>query len=251
MLIPSPRHKPEDLELWAELEAADAIHGKRPALRRRFERSLESVLAFAAQGPCYASVSWGKDSVVLAHLVAVAELPVPLVHLRVTPTENPHTSDVRDAFLGRYPNVEYVELVKESRHLYASPAERMAAKKLSFAQPFRDAGFGGWRYLSGVRASESGARKIRMRIWGECSRETCAPLGWWTNADVFGYLAATGLPAHPNYAMLGGGRWSRDRLRVSELAGEFGREWGRLEWEQEYYGDILRELQARQRAVPK
>lgn len=242
MLIPSPRHTPADLEFWQELESADVIHGKRKSVRNKMYRAIESTLAFIADGQCYASVSWGKDSVVLAYLIAISAPHIPLVHLRVVPTENPHTAAVRDAFLSRFPDCKYHEITKESKHLYDSPEERMKAKKGSFQRPFDEAGYRGWKYLSGVRASESGARRIRMGVHGEATENTCAPIGWMSTPDVFGLLAALNLPVHPSYAMTGGGRWPRDRIRVSELAGEFGREYGRLEWEREYYGDELRRL---------
>ena len=220
---------------------ADLVHGQRPAMQLKVHRSLESLLAFCSTGQCYASISWGRDSVIIAHLIAISGVDLPLVHLRVVPTENPHTSDVRDSFLRTYPKCDYREIVKESKHLHSSPTERMAAKA-TFGKAFRNAGFDGWKYISGVRASESGARKMRMRTWGASSLLTCAPIGWWTDADVFGYLATMSLPVHPNYAMLGGGRWPRERIRVSELAGEYGMEWGRAQWEQEYYGDIINRL---------
>jgi hypothetical protein len=93
------------------------------------------------------------------------------------------------------------------------------------------------RHLSGVRADESGVRKIRMRRWGLSTDRTCCPLGWWSKQDAFGYAAAKNLPVHPNYAMLGGGRWPRENLRVDGLGGVRGRGIGRAEWEREYYSD--------------
>jgi phosphoadenosine phosphosulfate reductase len=241
MLVITHRHTAADLELWREIESADAIHGKRKSLRKKVHASIESLVEFVQQGACYASVSWGKDSVVLAHLVAISEVPIELVHLRVVPTENPHTSEVRDCFLNRYPVVRYRELTKESKNLFADPETRMKAKASSFSRPFREAGLP-LRYISGVRGDESSDRKKRMQVFGTSTDQTCAPLGWWSNADVFGYLAALNLPVHPNYGMTGGGRWPREHIRVSELAGEFGRKMGRLEWEREYYGDILARL---------
>ncbi|TXH99574.1 MAG: hypothetical protein E6Q76_19695 [Rhizobium sp.] len=62
-------------------------------------------------------------------------------------------------------------------------------------------------------------------------------------ADVFAYLAFHGLPVHPNYAMLGAGRWPREYLRTAPLGGKRGDQFGRAEWEREYYGDVLRRLE--------
>ena len=53
------------------------------------------------------------------------------------------------------------------------------------------------------------------------------------------YLNKYNLPIHPNYAMLGGGRYDRNNLRVDCLAGTQGNGMGRNEWEKEYYQDIV------------
>ncbi len=229
MLIPSHRHRSADLELWHELEEADRIHGERLLLSGKVMRSMEAIREFAAAGTCYCSVSWGKDSVTLAYLIWLTGLSIPLFSVRTTPYDNPHTSDVRDAFLARF-DVEYSETVVVS-HTDAP-----------FYRAFREAGS---RHISGIRAAESGGRKIRMRTWGLASPNACAPLGWWTTADVFGYLAVHDLPTHPNYAMIGGGRWDRERIRVDELGGEGGSQFGRWDQEREYYGDILNRLAAK------
>jgi phosphoadenosine phosphosulfate reductase len=241
MLIPSPRHLPEDLELWAELEEADHAHGEQLLRSGKVEEAISAIRKFANDGPCYGSVSWGRDSVCLAHLIATSGVTsVGLVHLHVLPVPNPHTPAVRDYFLSRWP-LPYREITHTS--LFGRPAvERMAAKN-GFAAIFLNAGCPP-RYLCGVRADESGKRRLRMLGHGMVSVRSCAPLGWWTSDDVFGYMAVTGLPVHPNYAMMGGGRWPRNRIRVSELGGELGNEYGRAQWEQEYYGDILRRITA-------
>jgi len=70
------------------------------------------------------------------------------------------------------------------------------------------------------------------------------PIGRWRQADVFSYLHHHHLPVHPAYAMLGGGRWPRRHIRVHSIGGERGTEHGRREWEQEYYGDVLRRIEA-------
>lgn len=59
MLMPSDRHTRADLELWAELEEADRIHGARESMARKAERSIATIREFAARGACYCSISWG------------------------------------------------------------------------------------------------------------------------------------------------------------------------------------------------
>lgn len=71
--------------------------------------------------------------------------------------------------------------------------------------------------------------------------KTCRPIIDWPTEAVFAYLAHYRLPTHPNYGMLGGGRWDRGRLRVGgSVGGSDGDNFGRAEWEREYYGDLLR-----------
>jgi phosphoadenosine phosphosulfate reductase len=80
-LVASPRHRVDDLACWEVHEQVDRINARSDRLQQLVERSIAEVGAFASQGRCYASVSWGKDSMVLAHLIATEAPHVPLVHL--------------------------------------------------------------------------------------------------------------------------------------------------------------------------
>ncbi len=240
MLIPSERHTPADLALWAELEEADRANGERLLRSGKVERSLNTISLFSCERPCYAGISWGKDSTVLADIVSRLPKPVPLIWIRVEPIKSPDCALVRDAFLRTHPGVEYDEVEvwcrrdKAGWHASGTLEQGVAECERRW----------GRRHILGIRARESFGRKIRMLRWGESSTNGCAPLGWWTLADVMAYLAHHDLPVHPAYGMLGGGRWPRDRLRVASLGGLRGAGGGRAEWEQEYYGDVLRRLEA-------
>ena len=228
MLIPSHRHTPEDLILWQQLERVDKM---RRVSEYKLQRSLDAIREFSKQ-PCYCSVSWGKDSVVVAHLVATLAPRVPMAWIRLDAADNPDCIAVRDAFLSQFPHVRYEEVIHEG-DVPASGRLRSGAKILDRTYGSR---------ITGVRADESYTRLMRMARWGESTNNTLAPLGWWTFADVMSYLAAENLPVHPAYAMLGGGRWPRERLRVASIGGERGSGGGRSEWEREYYGDVLNRL---------
>lgn len=41
-----------------------------------------------------------------------------------------------------------------------------------------------------------------------------------------------------------GGRWNRKNIRVAELGDVHGNQFGRSEWELEYYSDLIRRLKA-------
>lgn len=223
MLISCERHRPEDLELWNELEEADHLHYQRLAKSGKIKKSIAAIQEFAAHGPCYASVSWGKDSVTLAHLIYLSGCSLPLVHVAMHPGTNPESLRVRDHFLSCWPS-DYQEISAHRDDFYRV----LDARKQ--------------RHISGIRADESGGRKMRMRTWGVSSPSACAPLGWWSNADVFAYLAENNLPVHPSYAMLGNGRWAREHVRVDVLGGFRGDQFGRAEWEAEYFSDVINRL---------
>lgn len=236
MLVQSDRHTAEDLRLWKEYESADRLHAA--TIEQKAERSLGVIRDFAKQR-CYAGVSWGKDSVVLAHLVAISGFDIPMVWFRVEPIKNPDCEVVRDAFLSKW-NVGYFEIERWCRRgehdWHASGTLESAAKEA-------ESTFGSRRIL-GIRADESGERRMTCRVNGEASVNSCRPLAWWTAQDVMAYLAEYDLPVHPAYAMLGSGRFDRERLRVASLGGRRGDQFGRHEWEKEYYGDVLNRMAA-------
>lgn len=235
MLIETPRHTEADLDLWRELELADVVHGA--TISAKVGKAAEVIRDFASNGDCYAGISWGKDSVVLAHLLAMHAPNVTLAWVKQVPLFNPDCELVRDEFLSRH-SAAYREIVIQLRrgHLTWHATGSIEA---GFAEASR---LFGQRYFSGIRASESGGRKIRMRTHGVTSKNTCAPLGWWTEQDIFSYLAIHDLPVHPVYAMLGQGRWERRHIRTCRLDGRSGDGIGRAEWELEYYGDTLRRV---------
>jgi len=246
-LLRSPRHRPDDLEHWEQLEELDLVNGRRLERSGREGKAREEVIAFAQGGPCYASVSWGKDSTVLAHLVwrAVQEgARIPLVHFRAEWWANPDCDLVRDAFLANHPGLDYDEIVM--RYDYAR--EVHAHRSLYLEDTFREAARRyGERHLMGLRKSESRTRGLRMMVFGTTTPKTCAPIGWWSTSEVYAYLALHDLPVHPAYACTLGGLLDRDTLRVDGLAELKGEGHGRREWERTYYGAEVQAIEARAR----
>jgi len=246
MLIESPRHTAADLSLWREYESGDMAVD----LGVRAESAHRAIEGFLSRGAAYAGCSWGKDSVVVTHLLWTRARHVPLMHLRPT-NHNPDCDAVRDAYFARFPGQTYEEVPVD----YAGiDRVRLTAAALDKATDQRwyaaIAGYNeqsGERRILGLRMEESGGRKIRMRRWGVESPNSLAPIGFWSESHVFGYLAQHGLPVHPAYAMLGAGRWRRDKLRVAEIGDTHGGQFGRAEWEREYYGDVLNRIEAASR----
>lgn len=247
----SHRHKPADLSLWDDLESADFAHASRQAFTRKVESAIETVALFVFgrnRKSCYAGVSWGKDSVTVAHLFWLTARRVPLVHLRPT-NHNPDCDAVRDEYFARFPGQPYEEIevdysginrnILTAQDLDAATDKRWYAAIAGVEKKYSN------QHALGIRAEESSGRKMRMFRWGVESPNALAPIGRWTTQDVFAYLADNDLPVHPAYAMLGaatGGacRWPRDRIRVAEIGDTHGTGGGRAEWEMEYYGDAVR-----------
>lgn len=244
MLIKSERHTKRDLECWRELEYADSLHAQRSSLSRRIMES-ENVIAEFKSRASYAGVSWGKDSIVLAHLLFRNAPEVPLVRLRPT-NSNPDCDSVRDAYFESFPGQHYSEVNVDYSDLHAQGLDDSTLDKetdrIWFASWKQVSMTFGPCYFSGIRSSESNVRLLRFLRWGEATEKTCAPLSRWTTADVFAYMQVNNLPVHPAYACLGGGRWPRERLRVAEIGDTHGKGGGRSEWEREYYGDSLRRI---------
>jgi phosphoadenosine phosphosulfate reductase len=233
VLIPSPRHTAEDLALWATYEEQDRVRATLAQFARGIDRAERALDAFVTGGDCYAGVSWGKDSVVVADMVARVCPRVPLVWVSLGAFNNPDCVLVRDAFLSLRPHVRYEEIVVEIPRDERGEREGTGVLEGGFREAKRRFGA---RHVSGVRKAESGARAVRMHRWGENSPNTSAPIGWWRTADVFAYLTSRELPVHPAYACLGGGQWDRERVRVSSIGGSRGQEFGRAEWEAQFYG---------------
>lgn len=225
MLIPSHRHRPEDLRLWAELEAADL---DRPVPTRLIDGACDVIRAWHGD---YVGCSWGKDSVVLVSLVAELRPELPVVWVRMRGRDNPDCEAVRDAMLRRC-QLNYHERVfvyEQCRH-----DEHWRAIDREF----------GPRRMTGLRAQESGRRRMSLRHLGIDTGRSCRPLAWWRETHIFAYLAQHWLPVHPAYACLGGGRWPREHLRTHGIGGQSAGNRGRREWEREYYGDVLNRIEA-------
>ena len=223
MLISSPRHRAEDLRLWAEHEEGDRASRVTVSL---VEQSIERISAW--QGD-YVGCSWGKDSVVMLDLMLRAERSWPVVWVRMRGRDNPDCELVRDAFLaGR--KLDYHERTFDYEACGRDEHWRAVAKEF------------GARRMTGLRADESGRRRMSLRHLGLDTGRSFRPLAWWSQRHVFAYLAQRDLPVHPAYACLGSGRWPRCHLRTHGIGGKTGNNYGRTEWEREYYGDVLRRL---------
>lgn len=240
MLIDSPRLDDDDRAAWKRTEEVDAVWSATAAFRARVALAQSEIFKFCGHPGGYAGVSWGKDSTVLADLVAGFGCRLPLVWVRVEPIANPDCATVRDAYRALRPEQQYDEItIACSSDEYGWHATGTLERGFAVA-----ADRYGDRHVSGIRADESAGRKLRFLRHGHATERTCAPLSRWTPADVFAYLYWRELPVHPAYAMTQHGLWTRDRIRVASLGGRRGDGHGRAEWERRYYGDYLARMEA-------
>ncbi|MDR1398632.1 MAG: phosphoadenosine phosphosulfate reductase family protein [Treponema sp.] len=246
MLIISERHKKEDMELWKEYEELDTINSVSIKLFKKENEARDSIQDFVKDKPAYVGVSWGKDSVVVADLCLRNNINLPLVHLYCIPSHSKECDLVRDSFFKIHPHADYHEIICDYGSIYArnlSPTEQDIETDKVWYKTWKKVNHDVIdRHISGIRKEESGIRRMRMGRFGISTEHTCAPIGYWTHDDVFAYLKKYDLPVHPNYAMLGNGRWDRKNIRVAEIGDIHGTGFGRSEWEREYYPDILARL---------
>ena len=230
MLIESPRHSVHDLRVWRERERIDAEWSKLNGFKRRVEKAREHIRRFVETGPCYVSVSWGKDSVVIAHLAV--DLHLPIVWIRVESFFNPDCLTVRDIFLERFGcRDRYSEIAMQANVWLETGTQKEGFKKAENIAP---------RSIRGIRAQESGTRTLSAAVHGVATKNVCRPILHWSADDVFAYLYAYDLPVHPAYAMSCDGAIGREWLRVAPIVGKRGNGKARAEWERRYYPEIVR-----------
>ena len=238
MLIDSPRLSDADRDTWRQWSAMDSRMATAMAgrLDRLTETARQVIEDFTAAGPCYLSCSWGKDSVLILHLLVTspAAARVPTVYVThdaasADRAENPDCAEVREAFFAQFGPLPggYQELTG-----------RVAGRRSTLAQDM-----GTSRRITGLRAAESDQREMSRRRHGAATGESCRPIIAWTDQELWAYTARHDLPVHPAYAMTYGGQLDRSRLRVHSFGGQQGglRRW---QWEDDYYGDITKSLRS-------
>jgi len=213
------------MELYRDYEEMDTIN---IVSQKKIERSMRVIDTWFDSHPdTVAYTSWGKDSVVLLHLLSEANLKIPVVYMRFTDRDNPDCELVRDEFLKTH-DIDYHEDFFEYKKVRKSGAHWRALQKKY-----------GLYKITGIRNDESGIRKMIFLMYRESSEYSCRPLSLWKNEEIFAFIQQKGLPLSPVYGYLGGGRWKREYIRTHSLAGTSGDGFGRTEWEREYYSDIL------------
>lgn len=245
MLIDSSRLTAADRAVWERLEHYDDVLSRSPRLGTLAGQARAAVERFAAGGGFYVSVSWGKDSVVAAHLALQVVPDARVVWVRSRHFEMPECEQVRDAFLAMHPAARYEEIEVELRNPKRGEpgfAERQEDPHADHQDVLKENLTG--RYVSGVRAEESRIRGISIGRRGLVTPGTCRPIGRWEATDVFAYLYREDLPVHPAYAMTMGGHYDRRWIRVHPLCSAPPAQSAvyrkdTAHWEDTYYADVI------------
>ena len=243
MLIESDRPTRHDMQVWHTQARYDRATAGSSRLDRLERDAIAAIHAWAGDGPGVVSTSWGKDSVVVAHIAMTAGIRQPIVWVRSDPFETPECEQVRDQFLQMWPeaaalysersvplrNPKRGEPGHATHHLGGGRGQDVLGECIT--EP---------RHMSGVRAQESRVRDISIASRGLVTTNTCRPIGRWTGPDVFAYLTRHQLPIHPVYAMTLGGVLDRQWVRTHPLCQHVKHtKTDVAHWEDTYYRDVI------------
>lgn len=245
MIIMSWRFRPGDMRHWNEMLVVDSANAKTDAYRRRVDEARSLIADFCARHSpeeYYIGLSYGKDSITVAHMFRQIEPRAQIISVHNVDTRNPDIPAVHAA-LGEMLEHDYTGILYDYANADASYFDA-AGRPVKWHRVLDELARTKGIHVTGIRRDESSAREKRYRAYGVETPNSFAPLANMSARDVFSYLYENDLPIHPAYAMTDGGRWDKYRLRVSGIGHLEGTGMGRREWERLYYGDFLRRANA-------
>jgi len=235
------------------------LHSKLPAFQKRVQKSRKIIREALAQiNRPYAAVSFGKDSLVLMHLVIRERPDIPIVWSDRGPeAELPETYALIEKLKEKYqinlvvlkPEMSMFEIYRR----YGLPeidehASRLIVKEINlvrtFAKYIRETGSDG--YFQGLRADESHGRTMMTGKYGPLfirKRDnflTCNPLLWWNARDIWAYIVANDIPYHPEYDNTK--FRSREEIRLSNWSGLYMARKGRMVELKALHPDLYQQL---------
>lgn len=236
MLILTNRQTEDDKKFYKQYDYFDSLNS---ITQIKLENSLNIISEFVNNNKCYCSVSWGKDSTVLVHLVSKLKLKIPMIWIKEKPFYNPDCEIVRDHFIKN----NYIYSYHEFTCDYGNIPYKNFCDKNGNPSLFYDTcnllkkNFGA--RITGIRNDESNKRKLRYLTYGYSTENTCAPLSNWSINDIFAYIYQNELPLNPAYGCLINGHYSRNNIRVDCIGGFEADSFGRALWEKTYYPEIV------------
>lgn len=170
---------------------------KRPQFRAKIESSNEIISQSLALAPGYVGISWGKDSVVLLHLVQQICPDIPAISFTHPERELiANYAEVEGEYCQRF-NPNLLNLSMEGDHV----PDKVNGARLWDTYPVA---------LLGIRKEESQKRSIAIGRYGVIHQYQSGvkkgswrsfPLAYWTWQDVWAYIASNDLPSLNAYAL--------------------------------------------------
>lgn len=170
---------------------------KLPQYKTRYVKALNDIKMMLQISPnSYVTLSWGKQSIIVAHMVFSISSEIPCVHW-----SNPNSemfanfAATRDKFLGRWP-LNYIEYPEGDTDLRGNGKRYMQKHGLTGV-------------FIGLAAEESKGRKYTLKDGKETIRRykngtwRCCPLAAWKTHDLAAYIASYDLPLLSPYLRYG------------------------------------------------
>jgi len=222
-------------------------------------KSAETILAngLAVMKRPYISLSFGKDSMVMAHFILSRQPDIPVVYVNCGEWDEwPDTPRVKQAFLQRFPSCHFIELhgpsimeafmragwyvQDEEDNATARKAQHDYGKSLGdvLNAEAKRRGYDG--AFIGIRKEESRNRLRLFRMRGSLyfaemrGMWACHPLMHWTGCDVWAYICSHNLPYNELYDLDPRGR---EMARNGAMFGSRSARYGRLVFLQKMYPD--------------
>jgi len=260
---PEPILTSDDRSIWEGWCRAALAHSRTQLHRRRVERALADVEAFAARvRRPYVAWSCGKDSTAMAHLACVLAGHRGWRVLCIKDDlDFPGEEEYALALAGQW-GLEQLDIVRPAFSLQDWIAEHLATMEIGDDVHGRTAGLSREAFyplieqyaeridadgvLLGLRAEESPGRNMnrasRGTIYGHSDgRLRCTPLADWRGIDVYAYLLSRGIEPLHVYRCCGLAT-SPDRVRKSWWFPGAHVNYGATVWLRTYYPSLYRRL---------
>lgn len=204
------------------------LHARLPVYQRRLEQAGECIAQMQPLAPnSYLSLSFGKQSLVMAHMVFQVQPDIPCYFLASDESWILHNyAEVIQAFCDRFPiNLHIVQ----TSHVWLDPEldwqESRAKGDKDLQTMTGEQDFDGWYW--GLAAEESKARRISLaknQLPGiyqyKSGKYRCCPLWDWGLPDLAAYIATHNLPMLNAYKTLGLN--ARTTARLTKQAAQWG-----------------------------
>ena len=230
-------------EAWATLSA----------YRRRVAQAKEVMLRGADRGTMALAVSWGKDSLAMAHLALEVAPGATLFHL-ASPYELPGYEESVAYFSSRMTvhNAEaprtladYIEWCRDVGlpHERTRAAQHRAVKEIKKDRGSEWIHEHGFTVMAlGMRIDEKGPRAAMLRARGPVyslvdGTHRCCPIAYWTGRDVWAYIVTNGIPYNRRLYDAETHGMTRETIRNTGWLSTDGAGEGRIAWLREHFRD--------------